>query len=244
MNDLEFPGSAGHVDPSELYLYRGPEEESTFRPYLTGDVFDGIDLPGSTGKIRKRKVAILHHPCSMRKNGIDLTWSILVAEVSKRKALTAEQWSTGFFNIMPLPELEAVGDGWRDCAVDFDNLYTVSPEQLQAAERIASLSVVGINLLMQRWVHYTSRVVVPTISFNVATAPFYEEADLIEEWCEESATDETPGAIRDAGLACMGWLRAERPGGRTYQEMLKDPQSLSTVRKAMRAELRNMNRDA
>ena len=37
----------------------------------------------------------------------------------------------------------------------------------------------------------------------------------------------------------MGWLRAERQGGRTYQEMLKDPQSRSSVRKAMRTKLRN-----
>ena len=48
---------------------------------------------------------------------------------------------------------------------------------------------------------------VPTLTFNEATLPFYEEADLIEEWCEESTTDKTADIIREAGLACMGCAR-------------------------------------
>jgi hypothetical protein len=181
----------------------------------------------------------------MRKDGVNLKDSLLVAKVSRRPALTADEWAGGYFGIMPLPELEySDNPKRRDHAIEFGDLYTVSPGQLEAAERIASLSPIGINLLLQRWVHYMSRVVVPTFTFNEATTPFYEEADLIEEWCEESATDETADSIQKAGLACMGWLRAERPGGRTYQEMLKDPQSRSAVRKAMRAELKRMNRPA
>lgn len=236
MNNLEFPGTNGRVDPDELYLYRGANEVSAFRPYLTGDVFDGLNLPGSTGKSKKRKVAVLHHPCSMRKNGVDLNWSILVAEVKTHRPLDVNEWTTGHFSSMPLPELDA--NGHRDYAINFDNLYTVSPKQLECANRIASLSAVGVNLLLQRWVHYMSRVVVPTFIYNEATTPFYEESELIEEWCEQTAVDASPDAIRTAGLACMTWLRAEQPGGRTYQEMLKNPQSRSTVRKALRTELR------
>lgn len=106
---------------------------------------------------------------------------------------------------MPLPELEESDNPkHRNHAIDFNELCTVSPEQLETADRIASLSTIGVNLLLQRWVHYLSRVVVPTLTFNEATLPFYEEADLIEEWCEESTTDKTADIIREAGLACMG----------------------------------------
>lgn len=176
----------------------------------------------------------------MRKDGIDLTWTILVAEVGQRKALSADDWSRGFFGIMPLPGLELSDNPKRrDYAINFDNLYTVSPEQLTSADRIAALSPIGINLLLQRWVHYSSRVVVPSFTFNEVTAPFCEEADLIEEWCEQSASDETPTSIRAAGKECMEWLREEHEGGKTYQQMLKDPQSRSTVRRKMRTELKS-----
>lgn len=245
MNKLEFPGNGERLDPDELYLARGAEEISPFRPYLIGDVFDHVPIPNGKGGERQRSVAILQHPCSMRKDGVNLKDSILVAKVSRRRALTIDEWAGGYFDLMPLPELEESDNPkHRDHAIEFGNLYTVSPEQLETADRIASLSTIGINLLFQRWVHYSSRVVVPTFAFNEATAPFYEEADLVEEWCEESAADDAADSIREAGMNCMEWLRAERQGGRTYQEMLRDSQSRSSVRKAMRAELKNMEHSA
>ena len=243
MLGLEFPGSDGRVDPDELYLARGPEETSPYRPYLIGDVFDGVAIPTGAGGEKKRRVAILQHPCSMRKDGVNLKDSILVAKVSRRRPLTADQWGGGYFGIMPLPELEdSDNPKHRDHAIDFGDLYTVSPGQLEAADRMASLSPIGINLLLQRWVHYMSRVVVPTFTFDEATSPFYEEADLIEEWCEQTAADGTQDAIRAAGIECMEQLRADRPGGRTYQKMHQDPQARSTVRKALRKELRERAR--
>lgn len=239
MNSLEFPGNNGRLDPEELYLALGPDGNSPCRPYLIGDVFDGVVIPNGAGGEKKRRVAILQHPCSMRKDGVNLKDSILVAKVSRRPALTADEWAGGYFGIMPLPGLEdSDNPRRRDHAIEFGDLYIVSPGQLEAAERIASLSPIGINLLLQRWVHYMSRVVVPTFTFDEATSPFYEEADLIEEWCEQTSADGTPDAIRAAGLECMEWLRADRPGGRTYQQMLQDPQARSTVRKALRKELR------
>lgn len=241
MNNLEFPGNDERLDPDKLYLARGDEEISLCRPYLIGDVFDGVSVPNGAGGEKKRRVAILQHPCSMRKDGVNLKGSILVAKVSQRKALTTDEWTGGYFGIMPLPELERSDNlKRRNHAIEFDNLYTVSPEQLEAANRIALLVPIGINLLLQRWVHYLSRVVIPTFTFNEATEPFYEEADLIEEWCEELAIDNTADAIREAGLSCMEWLREARPGDRTYQDMLKDSQSRSTVRKAMRMRLKEL----
>lgn len=229
--NLESPYVEGVPDWDALYRARG-DEVSNSRPIFTGDVFAGVQLPGSTGKVKARTVLILQHPCSMRTNGVDLAWQVLVAEVSNRKEIEELGWTHGHFNLMPLPDLRpGVTSQARHQAANFDNLYTVPPTVLMT--RIASLSAFGVNLLLQRWVHYSSRVVVPTHHFHEQTVTFYEEADLIEDWCDEADGDDARVNAQD----CMNWLRADRDGT-TYQEMLRNPQSHSVIRRAMRTELR------
>lgn len=215
-----------------IYRARGDEVSET-RPVFTGDVYEAVRLPGSTGKFKARKVAVLQHPCSMRTNGVDLAWQVLVAEVVNWKELTEEEWSTGYYNLMPLPDLHpgVESRARRHQAVNFDNLYMVTPDVLTS--RIASLSPHGVNLLLQRWVHFSSRVVVPTDDFQKQTVSFYEEADLIEEWCDESSGRDH----RVDAETCLDWLREDRDG-QSYQDLLKETQTHSVVRKAMRAELK------
>lgn len=149
-----------------------------------------------------------------------------------RKEIAESDWFGGHFNLMPFPDLRPeVTTQARHQAANFDNLYTVAPALLTS--RIASLSLFGVNLLLQRWVHYSSRVVVPTHNFHEQTVAFYEEADLIEEWCEGVST----GDPRADALACLEWLRADR-GDTNYQDMLGNPQAHSMIRRAMRSELR------
>lgn len=234
---LECPRSGASVDAESLYYSRG-DEDSVYRPVLTGDVYENLLLPGSTGKEKKRTVMILQHPCSMRTNGVDLAWHILAAEVTQYKPLTPQEWSEGNFRLMPLPELRPeLTTGKRDQAANFVNAYTLTPAQLQSATRIASLSEFGINLLLQRWVHYSSRVVIPTFQFQTVTEGFCMEADLLEEWCETLSDDDSPQSIHDARGECMNWLREDR-GGYTYQEMLQDAQKRSTIRREMRKEMK------
>jgi hypothetical protein len=234
-HDLESPYAEGVPDWDALYRTRGDEVSAT-RPLFTGDVFTGVQLPGSTGKTKARSVVVLQHPCSMRTNGVDLVWQVLVAEVTNRKELDGPGWEGGNYNLMPLPDIrpEATSQSQHQAA-NFDNLYTVAPDLLTS--RIASLSPFGVNLLLQRWVHYSSRVVVPTHTFHEQTVASYEEADLIEEWCDETSGDD----LRVETQACLDWLRADRDGS-TYQELLKNPQAHSMIRRAMRRELRERNR--
>ena len=234
-HDLESPYVEGVPDRDALYRARGDEVSAT-RPIFTGDVFTGVQLPGSTGKIKARSVVVLQHPCSMRTNGVDLAWQVLAAEVTNRKEIDEPGWINGNFNLMPLPDIRPeVTSQSQHQAANFDNLYTVAPDLLTS--RVASLSPFGVNLLLQRWVHYSSRVVVPTHTFHEQTVAFYEEADLIEEWCDESIG----GDLRGETQACLDWLRADRDGS-TYQELLKNSQSHSVIRRAMRQELRERNR--
>lgn len=228
---MESPYVEGVPDWGALYRARGDEVAAT-RPIFTGDVFTGVELPGSTGKIKARSVLVLQHPCSMRTNGVDLAWKVLVAEVANRKELDEQSWVGGHFNPMPLPGLRPdIASQSQHQAANFDNLYTVAPALLTS--RIASLSPFGVNILLQRWVHYSSRVVVPTHTFHEQTVAFYEEADLIEEWCDEASSEDLQAATQ----ACLNWLRTDRDGS-TYQELLKDPQSHSMIRRAMRKALK------
>lgn len=231
---MESPYVEGVPDWGALYRARGDEVAAT-RPIFTGDVFTGVELPGSTGKIKARSVLVLQHPCSMRTNGVDLAWKVLVAEVANRKELDEQSWVGGHFNLMPLPGLRPdIASQSQHQAANFDNLYTVAPALLTS--RIASLSPFGVNILLQRWVHYSSRVVVPTHTFHEQTVAFYEEADLIEEWCDEASSEDLQAATQ----ACLNWLRTDRDGS-TYQELLKDPQSHSMIRRAMRKALKERN---
>lgn len=231
---MESPYVEGVPDWGALYRARGDEVAAT-RPIFTGNVFTGVELPGSTGKIKARSVLVLQHPCSMRTNGVDLAWKVLVAEVANRKELDEQSWVGGHFNLMPLPGLRPdIASQSQHQAANFDNLYTVAPALLTS--RIASLSPFGVNILLQRWVHYSSRVVVPTHTFHEQTVAFYEEADLIEEWCDEASSEDLQAATQ----ACLNWLRTDRDGS-TYQELLKDPQSHSMIRRAMRKALKERN---
>ncbi|MEU8744913.1 hypothetical protein OH540_07630 [Streptomyces sp. BPPL-273] len=61
-----------------------------------------------------------------------------------------------------------------------DASYHASPEQLEAGNRIACHTPLGINLMLRRRVKHFSRVTVNTTDFMEANLGVYEEADMIE----------------------------------------------------------------
>lgn len=230
-HDFEAPD-----DADSLYRARG-DEVAEYRPYLTGDVFEKVPVRTADGTVKRKNVILLMHPCAMRSNGVDLVSLLHVAEVRQHKLLEPEKWS-GHFNLMPLPNLyPTFTSGRRHQAAFFDQFYLVPPTDL--GSRIACLSPFGVNLLLQRYVHHCSRVVVPTVTYNENNRNVYEEADIVEEWCEERCS--AGSAIDKAAGECMAFLREDPGSGRTRQEMLKDPQSVSTVRKQMRTMLKQLN---
>ncbi len=127
----------------------------------------------------------------------------------------------------------------RHQAVFFDSPFLVAAEDLLGENRIACLSPVGINLLLQRWVAHNSRAVIPTFEYQAVTSGPYEEADLIEEWCEERGSKGVtiPAATSEA----VAWLREDMGEGvAKRQDQLGDPQRRSLIRKEMRAALKAM----
>lgn len=230
-NKLEYPGPDGSPDWSSLYRARG-EEVSENRPIFTGDVFFGVEVQGIDGKVVKN-VAILQHPCALRTNGVDLVPQLIAVEICSSSLIPQMGWK-GNYKIMPLPEVSGGDDG--HCVAKFIWPYLASAHQLDTARRVACLSQKGVNLLLQRWVFHNSRVVVPTWKYQDVTSPQFEEADLIEEWCDERVGAEI--AVADAAKECHEWLRGTSGSGSTWQELLEEPQNRSAVRKSMRDKLR------
>jgi hypothetical protein len=231
-HDLEAPFQDGN--PTWASLYRAREGDvSEFRPVFTGDVYNNVSLEAPTGEARSRSVLVVQHPCSMRIDGVNLANKLLVAELSNRKPLEQEAW-LGNYGLMPLPDLRPnETSGRRHQAASFDNLHVVRSADLR--DRIACLSPVGVNLLLQRWVHFSSRVVVPTWQLQETIEGEYEEADLTEDWCTERHGLDLAAAMRE----CVDWLRDESKGP-TRQQRLRQPQQRSSVRAEMRVEIRRL----
>lgn len=216
IRDLEAPTSV-----AQLYLARGADEMESLlhRPYFTGDVYQFED---------GRLSALMQHPCSMSHSPSAV---YLAAEV--RRAPSAPVWVGKHYKRMFLPELL---DG-RDHSIEFDRLQLIPRDDLGSAERIAILSGFGVNLLLQRWVHHSTRVVVWTKTLDRQTSGPTEEADLTSDSVSDLVD---AGSTADEALAFVeGWFRqSPEDGASTYQDMLKNSQERSTVRTHLRAAVR------
>jgi hypothetical protein len=166
----------------------------------------------------------------MRGKGAALSASILMCAVGKHEAVPPDRWAGGYYNRMPLPSLEvsAMGGfavGW------LDKLGLADTTSVLISERLACLSPVGVNILQQRLVAHLTRADIPTSRFWEAFGHTFEEADLLEEWIEELDGSESRDQVE---AAFEHWIRSE-----DRQARLRDPQQRSSVRSAMRSELRS-----
>ena len=219
---LEGPSTTNQSGWGILYRARA-DEVSQARPVFTGDVF------------AQGTLIVLQHPCALRVNGVNLAARLLVARVESFPLVPLSRWK-GNFRKMPLPELwpSRLGEHF---AADFVELDFITSSDLELTERVACLSQVGVNLLMQRWVHHNSRVIVPSHDFQVVTSGPFEEAELTEEWCEERVL--AGGDLATSMSEAHAWIRADGGDGVSRQKLLEDPQRRSRVRLEMRQHLRS-----
>ena len=136
---------------------------------------------------------------------------------------------------MPLPDLLAAGRLW---VARLDDLGKALTERVSAGTRVACLTPLGVNLLQQRFIWRLTRHEVPTRQLQEASAHVFEEADLLEEWNETVCAAGLPPA--QAASSFEAFVRADRGGGKTRQDDLRDPQRRSTVRIDCRVEARRV----
>lgn len=167
------------IEPAALYDERG--EVSWTRPFLQGDVFDSVVLPGFGDE--PMKVQIIAHPCAMR-TGANVTPRITVAPVMGHGRVTGSGWN-GNLRLMPLADL-ASGQHFATKFVE----VTAAPAQLLTHERrIATLSNRGIYVLQQRLVKHYTRVEMELELFRRESAAILTEAELQQDWLDGVLTE-------------------------------------------------------
>jgi hypothetical protein len=210
-------------DPDALYTARG-DEVNPNRPLFTGDVFRDMPIPG----VQEAGMGmILAHPCSFRRGAGQLSDRVLVASVRAMQSQGTNAWRRGLFDRMPLPDL----DGQGLWATYFGDIGQATVTDLVAAERLACLSGIGINMLQQRLTCYLTRAAIPTRDFDRAFSHNLEEADLLEDWI-----DTLIATGWEKTVAAEAFERFIRNGEPTLQEQLLDPQRRSHVRLACKSE--------
>jgi hypothetical protein len=219
------------AEADELYLARGAEVEP-YRPILTGDVFREVVIPGVSDS--PGLAMVLAHPCSMRE-GAHLRSHVSMASVQPRSPIVFPQWD-GNYGAMPLPDLVDVGD--QTLRATFELSGRVDTAGLARHLRVASLSPLGLLVLLQRLAHYLTRVVIDLDTLLESVEHVLEEADLFEEWTR--ARWGLGAGPADAVLACeaeFDEIMRRDVGSTTARHALRDPKLRATVRRLVATEL-------
>jgi hypothetical protein len=225
--NLEIPPNV-----ASLYLARG-EEVDRLRPIMQGDVFAGVDIPGT--EFGLGLAAVLTHPCTMRGAGGLLRPKLSMARVVPYQALPLHRWPSGHYGMLPLPELrQVVGE---NLAIDFEEAGTMRSTAIALDSRVAYLTDYGVTVLQQRFLHHHSRVVVPLPDLHSQAAPNFEEADLLHEWLEALVDD--PSSTEEILRMTREFDAYLNTNGGELRNMLKSEGTRSTVRKRVRIEIRS-----
>jgi len=232
--------SGRDVDWSAIWLYRGAAiGQRKHRPVNTGDVFFDVTV-FDLGQPVEKKVIVLQHPCAMRSDGAELLDRILVAEVAEHEDLCKEGHWRGNYNLMPLPRIHgSKPDKDKHYAVFFERLYVTTPDALDRKRRRGSMSLEGIQLLMQRRSHHNTRFVVPTRYFDEVVGPQYVETTCVEEWCQTRSIVGIPEPVATA--EANKWLSTKDDYGVVRRKHLENPDLQHGVTVAMRESADQLN---
>ena len=178
----------GRPDQSaDLYL----EEASWYRPVCTGDIFNGVPVPGSTPEETAFDLTmVVAHPSAMRK-GPNLEPRARAAPLAPVSNLSRKRWSPGHFDVFPLPLLSQICErnGFRVADQPWGALLQVAASidtvRLDVKHRVACLSPLGLKLLLQRLAHADTRVPVNEETIANVFAPKLGEIEELETWNEE-----------------------------------------------------------
>ena len=196
---------------------------------MTGDVFDGISIPGIEGT---GLAIILTHPCSMRVDGVNLTPRLLMARVVTNNPIPLKEWRKGHFKVMPLPDLFGTD---KHHIAKFDEIGLVDSLPLNTTRRKACMAPHGVHLLQQRFIWYLTRFLAPTCRLAETMEVIFEEVELQEEWVEFSMSmDRDPKKTTEA---FHDWIRSPDKSGISRQEQIKQADLRAGVRRQMKTYL-------
>ena len=170
--------------PDAIYL----DEASLYRPVATGDIFEGVAVPGPHED--SGLAMLLAHPSAMRR-GAELEEWAKAAPIEVVKGISAKKWTRGHLGVFPLPRLAAIAEanGFvvenRPWGALLDFSAPIETGTLDIHRRVACLAPEGIHLLLQRLVHADTRVAVREHTLAAVFQPKLEELEMLQTWNEE-----------------------------------------------------------
>lgn len=199
----------------ELYLARGAEVNPR-RPIFTGDVFEGVAIAGIQDG--HGSAMVISQPCTMRQ-GPRMRPHMLAIAVQERTPLRPDRW-VRCYKEYPLPELDGESSSH---AAHFPLMGRIETADLKLDRRVACLSDTGVDLLHQRLVWNMTRVQLRLQDIRPFTRPFFDEAELLEEWrdllCEAGLTEDEATERFDSFMKLDD--RRERLGDGNYAAQVR-----------------------
>jgi hypothetical protein len=226
------------------------EEASLYRPIATGDIFDGLVVPGPHADASL--VMLIAHPSAMRK-GAELEKWAQAAPIAPVQGVSKKKWTKGHLGVFPLPRLAATANanGFeledREWGALLDFSAPVETAELDVQRRIACLAPEGIALLLQRLVHADTRVAVREDLLAEVFEPKLEELEMLQTWNEEfvlpkveedgaDLLDELAAAAQDFEEV-MNAKTKERPA--SIRELLESGSGAGTAHRLLAEEMRS-----
>jgi hypothetical protein len=230
--------------PDAIYL----EEASRYRPIATGDIFEGVAVPGPYADAVLAMVVA--HPSAMRKGAAMEEWA-KAAPVAAVNGVSKKKWTRGHLGVFPLPHLAAVAgtNGFdvedRPWGALLDFSAPIETANLDVQRRVACLSPDGIHLLLQRLVHADTRVLVREDTLATVFAPKLEELEMLQTWNEELVLPNVEaGGDLSAELAkgAQGFEEVMNASGKSraasIRELLESGSGVGAAHKLLSAEIR------
>jgi hypothetical protein len=228
--------------PGEIYL----EEASPYRPIATGDVFQGVIVPGCTEDEASHNLTmVVAHPSAMRK-GATLEPRARAAVVAPVDGLSKKKWTLGYYDVFPLPRLSAVASqngfaiadrGW---AALLQIAAPIPTDALGVHRRVACLSPAGIHLLLQRVVHADTRFPVKEKLIEQVFAPKLEEIEMLQTWIEEfvRAEEEEADLVEALAAATQEFEAVMTEGDTPLRPLLESDEHVGEAQRLLAREMR------
>ena len=209
------------------------EEALRLRPYMTGDVFAGVD----DGDGEPIAVMIVGHPCVIRGSRGRLSRRVPCCVVKQMQdEMPYDQWPEGRFDRFPVPDALSLGERHAAYLLEW---RSAQHGELKRGQRRGTMTDRGVYVLLQRFTHAITRCAPVLADFEAATVNEMREAELEYEWVAELVSDpandaEVYGLVREFHTFLD-------EGG--HRALLTDEGGDARLRAVVRAELKRRRDD-
>jgi hypothetical protein len=213
---------------SDGELWDLEDEALRLHPFMTGDVFTGVD-DGDDGD--PTQVMIIAHPCVIRGSRGRLARRVPCCVVKQTQApLSYKEWPERGFHLFPVTDAIGLGEHYAAYLLEWRSIHY---SELRRDRRCATMTDRGVYILLQRFTHAITRCAPLLVDFEAAALHEMREAELEYEWVAEIAGGSDDAAVESQVRAFHTFLEE---GG--YRELLRQEGGDARLRAIVRMEIK------